>query len=491
MPQHTVNIKWGKEIFPDIVVTTDAELLMLKAQIFALTGVRPERQKIMIKGNILKDDNWETTKLKDGLTILMMGSKDEDVPTQPPPQQKFVEDMSESEITTTLKLPVGLTNLGNTCYLNSTIQCLKAVPELKEALKTFFEKLTMTDMNSRNASSHSITASLGSLYKEMEEGSVVTPFLFVQVFRTTFPRFAIKSQGGDFQQQDASECWTELIRMLQEQLPAKKDPASNENSPYKSLISQFFGGTFESTLKCNESEDEPATTAKEDFLQLSCFIAPETKYMFEGIKSKLKEQITKFSSSLQKDATYTKTSKITRLPAYLTVQFVRFQYKGKAAINAKILKDVKFPINLDVFDLCSEELQKKLTPMREKFEKLEEYESKKRIAALTNTETTATFDIPPEPFSFEDDLGSNNSGYYVLKGVVTHQGRTSSSGHYVGWVHQSGDTWLKCNDDEVSMVTKEDILKLSGGGDWHSAYILLYGPRLLQTSEEAKKEKNN
>lgn len=28
--------------------------------------------------------------------------------------------------------------------------------------------------------------------------------------------------------------------------------------------------------------------------------------------------------------------------------------------------------------------------------------------------------------------------------------------------------------------TTEDILKLSGGGDWHCAYVLLYGPRILE-----------
>lgn len=34
-----------------------------------------------------------------------------------------------------MELPCGLTNLGNSCYMNATVQCLRSVPELKTALR--------------------------------------------------------------------------------------------------------------------------------------------------------------------------------------------------------------------------------------------------------------------------------------------------------------------------------------------------------------------
>lgn len=40
-----------------------------------------------------------------------------------------------------------------------------------------------------------------------------------------------------------------------------------------------------------------------------------------------------------------------------------------------------------------------------------------------------------DPYWLPDDLGSNNTGFYDLQGVVSHQGRMSM-GHYVAWIKQ-------------------------------------------------------
>lgn len=179
---------------------------------------------------------------------------------------------------------------------------------------------------------------------------------------------------------------------------------------------------------------------------------------------------------------------ISRLPAYLTINFVRFQYKGKEGINAKVLKDIKFPLEFDAFDLCTPDLQNKLCPVRAKFKELEDKKLEKQIkdplAEVKTKEGDEKPKIEYEPYYFEDDVGSNNSGFYTLQAVLTHKGRSSTSGHYVAWVKHTDEVWFKFDDDVVSSVTSEEILRLSGGGDWHCAYVLLYGPKLLPKTIE-------
>ena len=47
-------MKWGKEKFTDIECNTDEPPEVFKAQLFALSGVQPDRQKVMMKGVTLK-----------------------------------------------------------------------------------------------------------------------------------------------------------------------------------------------------------------------------------------------------------------------------------------------------------------------------------------------------------------------------------------------------------------------------------------------------
>ena len=87
----------------------------------------------------------------------------------------------------------------------------------------------------------------------------------------------------------------------------------------------------------------------------------------------------------------------------MTIQFVRFFYKEKEAVNAKILKDVKFPLDFDAFELCSDELQQKLMPMREKFKEQEDkFVEEARQVKNKKDKGDGEKKTRKEPFQFPD-----------------------------------------------------------------------------------------
>jgi ubiquitin carboxyl-terminal hydrolase 14 len=125
--------------------------------------------------------------------------------------------------------------------------------------------------------SQNLTIALRDLYEAMDKSSTIAPLILLQVLHMAFPRFAEKGEGGAFVQQDANECWTELIRMLQQKLRLTTGTANN-------FIDQYFSGTFDVEMKCNECEDESPVYSTENFLQLSCFISTGNSFAFHVIR---------------------------------------------------------------------------------------------------------------------------------------------------------------------------------------------------------------
>lgn len=269
----------------------------------------------------------------------------------------------------------------------------------------------------------------------------------------------------------------------------------------------------------------------------------------------MSEKLEKKSDVLGRDAVYTKKSKISRAPKYLTVHFVRFFWKRETQKKAKIMRKVTFPHELDVVEFCSDELKEALVPVRDKVREIRKDEedierSRKRrkrskaenaadIAggaglpsekelkdkATKEAEKRATQGKKPEQTAdgdtvmgetyktdadieaeqqetllaakkelsvlinadLRDDDGANQSGLYELRGVVTHQGGSADSGHYTAYVKKAAEVdpktgvkgeedgnWWWFNDEKVTEVTADKIETLAGGGESHSALILLY-----------------
>mmetsp|Transcript_877 Transcript_877/g.1189 ORF Transcript_877/g.1189 Transcript_877/m.1189 type:complete len:471 (+) Transcript_877:37-1449(+) len=462
-----VSVKWNKNTYE---IELGNNILEVKALLYSLTQVPVERQKLLCRGRQLKKDG-DLKKVKKGAKLMLMGSADElKAPTK---KIVFEEDLTSKQIAQLNKEDVaGLNNLGNTCYMNSTVQCLRFIPELKKAINKFRAE-EKKDPHSK------MVSEMGNMFNQLDKATEpFTPLAFVGLFRRLFPTFAQRGQSGHYMQQDADEC---LMTFLQVAGSALDSKYGAEKESKENVVKQLFGFSTKSTLKCLEGEEE-VKTKHDTAHKLSCFIDGKISFLVQGIEKSLDEEVELKSAILDRNAKYKKTTRLKTLPKYLVVQFVRFYWKKELGKKCKMLKKVKFPMKLDVESFCEKDLRRSISARRMKDKEARDKElglDSLKKAKVDNGDKMEVEEIEP----------ADTTGFYQLFGVVTHKGRDADSGHYIGWVHQQDEDWSKYDDEKVSPVKEEDILKLCGGGDWHTAYMLYYKRLDVMPEEKPKKSK--
>ena len=165
---------------------------------------------------------------------------------------------------------IGLRNLGNTCFMNSAIQCLSSVEELTKyfLLKKYLEEINKT---SKSGAKGKIAEAYYSLISELWNGNsrYINPWDFRQIFVSFVKQFA------GFSQQDSDEMLTFVLDSLHEDLnrvkvkpySELKEKAENETEEEASLrwwknhierensiIVDLFHGQFKSVVKCPECD---------------------------------------------------------------------------------------------------------------------------------------------------------------------------------------------------------------------------------------------
>ena len=336
----------------------------------------------------------------------------------------------------------GLTNLANTCYMNSVLQSIFHAASYRcEILNTTF-------------SEDSIGEKLNWLFNEMMDSTCVNPRELAR---------ALDLNVGT--QEDAQEF---LLRLLHETddsvLPAKINdietttastatpaegaavaPATNHELP-----SYAFRGYTEQTIQCTNVDF--SKTRKQKFLDLTVDIVG-----FQNLKDALLDMFTRpdlLTGPNQYRAAEPyglqdaeKRLRLVSLPSVLCVTLKRFRYDSDLGTLKKIGDPLEFPDALDM--------------------------SKYAHVAVPVNEGDGQAQVQAQ---------AQSQSQYLLNSVVVHEG-TATFGHYTCYARSDPsmrpDYWLLFNDHMVSEVSYDQVCKASFGNTRgsSSAYLLFYSKR--------------
>ncbi|OHT03625.1 Clan CA, family C19, ubiquitin hydrolase-like cysteine peptidase [Tritrichomonas foetus] len=412
-----VLVMWGPNKY-DVLLNTEKTVGDFMLDLQKLTGVPVDRQKLMMRRKQLKAaDSWEAGSIKEGVKFMLVGTAE--LPPEPiDPPSDADDEINENDeenggipASKLKKICQGLPNTANNCFLNASIQSLRALPQAEKLLET----AVIQPGAGAAAVPSNIAATLSGLMKSFPQGFNAA----YQTLRQANPALfaAVDEETGFPKQQDATESYFYLLSNLGEAL----------GNPMRKL----FEIGYHVTRTCNE------TGKVEEFDEfdnrIPVYINEETRQIEQGINMDQDEEGK--DEETKQLVNYHVHRAINHLPQYLNLQVCRFTYKKDENITAKLLRRVQHPFRIDMLPWLSPELRAEVAADRE--------------------------------------AGKRDSGFYNLKVVLTHKGRSANSGHYITHCLY-GDTWFRFDDQKVTEVDEDAIVQLSGSGDWHCSILLIY-----------------
>ena len=342
---------------------------------------------------------------------------------------KLSEERKDYRCEVTNKGIVGLRNLGNTCYMNSILQCLARLPPLFTSIL----KITKSDINPRSKLDGKLAFAFRDFIVELRNSpnqSTVSPY----EIKSQIGKFCKQFSGYD--QQDSSEFFRTFLDALGQELnrvqvkPGYQEMTGNSKEDLRkvadrwwdyslsredSLINDVFQGQLSSVITCGKCGY--GSVSCDPFLSLN-LPSPESmsRTEVEDLLELYFKQTTLPSSyvceNCKKSGACSQKISIFRLPKVLVLQVKRFQVS--AFSRTRLNTEVR---------------------MREEL-------------SLRN---------------FVNERGEAARGY-VLKGISHHTG-TLYFGHYIAECREDS-TWY-CFDDSRAYNVSPPVSS-------SSAYLLFY-----------------
>ncbi|CAD6890709.1 unnamed protein product [Tilletia controversa] len=354
----------------------------------------------------------------------------------------------------------GLKNLGNSCYMNATLQCLSATVPLADFFLDGRYKKAINRSNPLGTQGV-LAEAFAQLIRVM--WSELYDFVSPVTFREAITRFAPAFRG--YEQHDSQEFLIFLLDGLHEDLNyVIQKPPAVEMSPareaeleslpqqiasakewaiYKqrndSLIVNWFQGQFRNVMTCMTCGK--TSTTYNAFMYLSLPLPSGRNYsrvsLYDCLDAFVRQEVLEkadawFCPQCKKPRKATKKLSISRLPAILLIHLKRFSFKGP--FTDKIETQVTFP-------LTELDLTRYMPPP-----------------------------LPPGAGLEGGPVSKSQQPPYVydLHGVTHHFG-SLNAGHYTASVRNCGQWWYF--DD--SRLTKSDERQINS----NSPYVLWFRRR--------------
>lgn len=293
------------------------------------------------------------------------------------------------------RLLSGLINMGNTCFLNSSLQCLLHTPALYNFL------ITLNNNNRQDQHKFDSLTALAKILRQSQNQGPKHPI------RPSDVVYNIKKIGSHFMH-GRQECAHEFTRLFMDSLLRSSVNGKGKLDKYEeatTLPHRIFGGWTRSRVTCMNCRHNSDTY--ESFLDMPLEIKNcETIYhcLQKFTRQEVLDEGNKYKCEKCKVTTRaTKQFTIHRAPNVLSICLKRFSMMG-----SKLSYDVRYPNTLKINRYCSDS------------------------------------QVPHE---------------YELYAILVHSGFSVNSGHYYSYCKTSRGGWSKFDDCTVTPVSQESVLQ--------------------------------